>query len=166
MKARLLIATFFLVLCPSNYCLANPVIVFQLPSFGGGIALNAGYAFIIDCAADFIVLLLGYLVIKKIKVTASWKFLLYYGLVLIGGIVIDFVSLIPIGILSFFLLSRSDYDKLGFFICAGFLIYFYNYMLSKRFFRIEANQAHVIGIVMAILTNPIIGWIIGGSIHG
>ena len=165
MKIKLLITIIFLVLCSSGDCLANPVIVFQLPSFGGGFATNAGYAIIIDCVADFTALLLGYLIIKKIIIAVSWKFLLYFGLVFIGGIIIDFISLIPTLVLSFISSPGSDFGILGFFVCAGFLLYFYNYILAKRFMIIEATQARVIGIVMAILTNPVLGWIFGRSIN-
>jgi len=166
MKTKLLITIVFLVLCVSGECLANPVVIFQIPSFGGGFAVNAGYAIIIDCVADFTALLIGYFIINKIRVVASWKFLQCFGMVLVGGIIIDFVSLIPIAILNFLFLPADDFGKLGFFICAGFLLYLYNYMLSKRFLKNEATQAQVIGIVMAILTNPVLGWFFGENIHG
>jgi hypothetical protein len=157
MKARLAFATFLFMVSFCGVCLANPVVVFQFPSFGGEFGPGVGHALIIDCAADFIVLLLGYLIIKNIRVLTSLKFLPYFGVVFIGGIIIDFVSPFPVAI-SFFLPPYGDsLDKLGVFICAGLLLYFYNGFVSKKFFKLESNQARVIGIVMAILTNPLVG---------
>jgi hypothetical protein len=129
-----------------------------LPSFGGSFDVSTWYAIPIDCIADFTLLLIGYLVIKEIRSIARLAFLPYFGLVFVGGIVIDTIALIPAFICS--LLLPPDLGTLAFFICTGVLLYFYNYFLSKKFFKLKHDQAVVIGILMGILTNPAVGWVL------
>jgi uncharacterized membrane protein YadS len=129
-----------------------------LPSFGGSFDVSTWYAIPIDCIADFTLLLIGYLVIKEIRSVARLAFLPYFGLVFVGGIVIDTIALIPAFICS--LLLPPDMGMLAFFICTGLLLYFYNYFLSKKFFKLKHDQAVVIGVLMGILTNPAVGWVL------
>lgn len=159
MKTKLMFLACLFVLCLHNVCFANPVFIFQLPSFGGSFNISPWwYAIPIDCIADFISLLIGYLVIKEIRSVTRLAFLPYFGLVFVGGIVIDAIALIPAFICS--LLLPPDLGMLALFICAGLLLYFYNYFLSKKFFKLRRDQATVIGVLMGILTNPVVGWAI------
>jgi hypothetical protein len=157
-KTRLTFLACFFVLCLHNVCFANPVIIFQLPSFGGFFTISPWYAILIDCIADFILLLIGYLVIKEVRFVVRFAFLPYFGLVFVGGIVIDTIALIPAFICNLFL--PSDVGMLALFICTGLLLYFYNYFLSKKFFKLQPDQAAVIGVLMGILANPAVGWVL------
>jgi len=159
MKTRLVFLACLFVLFLHNVCFANPVVIFQLPSFGGSFAISPWYAIPIDCIADFTSLLIGYLVIKEIRSVARFAFLPYFGLVFVAGFVIDTIALIPTFICSLFLPSDGSV-MLALFICAGLLLYFYNYFLSKRFFKLQHDQATVIGVLMGILTNPAVGWVL------
>lgn len=158
MKTKLLFLACLFVLCLHNVCFANPVLIFRLPSFGGSFDVSPWYAIPIDCIADFTSLLIGYLVIKEVRSVARFAFLPYFGLVFVAGIVIDTIALIPAFICSLFL--PSDVGMLALFICTGLLLYFYNYFLSKRFFKLQHDQAAVIGVLMGILTNPAVGWVL------
>jgi len=164
MKTKLLIVTVFLVFCFSGSCLANPVTPF--PSLGGTFAINTWSALLIDGVVDFLALLIGYLIIRNTRAMASFVFLPYFGLVFLGGIIIDIASVIPVVICSFLLPSVDGLNMLEVFIFAGLLLYLYNGFLSKKFLKLEGNQTRVIGIVMGILTNPLIGSLFFSSIRG
>ena len=159
MKKGLLFTSCFFILCLHNVCFANPVVVFQLPSFGGFLTMTFWQGLLVDCVADFIVLLIGYLIIKEIRCFSKLAFLPYFGLVLVGGIIFDTIAIIPTVI--FGLSSSSDWLAIvAFFICPVLLLYFFHYFLSKRFFKLRPVQAKVIGILMGVLTNPAVGWLL------
>jgi hypothetical protein len=164
MKIRIFIVVSFLIFYFSDACLANPIIAF--PSFGGTFTFNTGYALLIDCLSDFIVLFLAYLVIRKVRILICLKFLVYLVFVFIGGIIIDAVSSFFLAIIFMSLSSSSQgLDILIFFIFVGLLLYFYNSFLSKKFFNLENNQAKIIGTVMALLTNPVIGMLLSNGVN-
>jgi hypothetical protein len=157
MKTKVIIVTMLIIFCPFSACFANPITPF--PSFGGTFTINMYYALVIDCLADFIALLLAYLVIRNVQAAVKVKFLPYWALVVLGGIIIDAVSPVPTIVISFLFLPPQGLDLLIGFISAGAILYFYNGFLSKKFFKLEDNQARVIGTVMGILTNPVVGWL-------
>jgi hypothetical protein len=154
-KTKLYFATVLLVLYFSSTCFADPIVIFSSPTFGGSFVPGIGLALVIDCGADLVALLLGYLVIRRVRALVSLRFLPYFGLVVLGGVIIDVVSLFTAGI--FFDLLPYGMHVLGGFIFVGLFFYLYNGFLSKKFFNLEDNQARVIGVVMGILTNPLVG---------
>jgi hypothetical protein len=158
MKTRMIFLACLFVFCLHNVCFANPFFVFRLPSFGGLFDVNPWYAVLIDCIVDFISLLIGYLVVKEVRYVARVAFLPYFGLVFVGGIVADAIAMVPAFI--FALLLPADLGMLAFFVCTGLLLYFYNYFLSKKFFKLQRDQAIVIGVLIGILTNPAVGWVL------
>jgi hypothetical protein len=160
MKTKLFISVLFCTFCFSNLCFANPIATF--PSLGGTFALSTWKALTIDCAADFTALATAYLVIRKSRTIVSLVFLPYFGLVFIGGIIIDIVSIIPANLATSII---PELYSLWIFLSAGLLLYFYNGFLSKKFIKIETNQARVVGVVMGILTNPLIGSLVFSSIQ-
>lgn len=150
--------------CFSTTCFANPIVV---SPFGNLFTAKTGNALLINLIVDFIVLLAGYLIIGQAKGLLALRFVPYLGLVVIGGIVIDVVSDIPPALLSHLCPSVIiELDSLMFFLSAGLFLYLYNGFLSKKFQDLEGNQARVIGVVMGILTNPMIGEMFFRSIQG
>jgi hypothetical protein len=161
MKTKVLHLAFLFLMLISSSCLANPIVVYQFPSFGGEFVLNPGLALAIDFVSDLVVLVLAYLVLRNIRILYTWRFLPYLGTVYVGGIIIDSISVVPVAILGF-VLPGEVLNRLLVFICAGLLLYFYNYFLAKRFIKLDKNQARVVGIIMAILTNPVVGGLLVG----
>jgi hypothetical protein len=164
MKTKLFIAIMLFTFCSSSACFANPIVV---SPFGSLFTAQSGEALLINLIVDFIALLLGYLIIRQAKGLLSLRFLPYLGLVFGGGIIIDVVSNIP-SALFFYLFPSAimELDRLIFFLSAGLFLYLYNGFLSKKFQELEGNQARVIGVVMGILTNPMIGVLFYNSVQG
>ena len=114
---------------------------------------------LINAAVDFAALWIGYLIIRNLKVYKGRKFFKYYILVVIGGFIIDYVGMILprllTGSFNYAVESNIQYALiLG--LTIGVLLFFYNSFLSKQFFKLENYQAAVIGLLMAILTNPVV----------
>jgi len=155
MKTKLFIAIMLFTFCFSTTCFANPIVV---SPFEGIFTVQTGRALLINLIADFVALLAGYLVIRKVKGLLAFRFLYYWGVVFVGGIIIDiFAPIVPVAIIGFLLPTIMKLDTLVMFLFAGWILYLYNSFLSKKFQKLEGNQARVIGVVMGILTNPVIG---------
>jgi len=104
--------------------------------------------FFADFIANALVLSLGYLILKKIELIKSWRFLKYIFFVTIGG---GLVNLIVIFLLnlgspwwSIILAERKFW--LGLTIPFGV----YNYWLSRRIFNLNKKQAFFIGLITGI----------------
>lgn len=144
------------VLLFAGICQANPIVV-GVP-YGGKYALGTSLGLTINFVVDFIALCFGFLIIKNIKAIATWRFLPYLLIVFLGGIVLDVLAILPIKLFFYFI----PIENLGMFIIflvAGILLYIFNSWLSEKFFDLEDAQKITIGIVMALLTNPVIGWL-------
>ena len=128
-----------------------------------GILVIFGINFILN----LIVLLIGYLIIKKTSLIKSWKFLKYTFFVTLGGAIIDFgLSYFLISILvqlwSLIFHSAGQGERGMFYLSTGviagvigfFVLGFYNYWLSKKYLNLNHKEALLIGIIMGILTNP------------
>jgi hypothetical protein len=153
-------AAVVLIFLVATICRANPIMV-GMPSGGKySLATNTGLA--INLAADFVALCLGFLAIKNIKAVATWRFVPYFVIVFFGGIVIDVISIVPIK-LFFMFTSAGNMGMLVLFLLAGLFLYIYNSWLSELFFDLELSEKIIIGIVMALLTNPVIGYIIASQ---
>lgn len=126
----------------------------SIPNFSYQSIPNMAFAVGIDCLADFIVLFIGFAVIKKIGIIASWRFVPYFVLVVLGGLLIDSIGLLTI---------NTSIGTILFGLLPLFLLFLYNWILSKVFFAIRAGRAIVIGILMAVLTNPLLGTAIAGA---
>jgi hypothetical protein len=152
-KLVVIILIFFI----AAVCPANPIVV-GMPSGGKySLATNTGLA--INLAADFIALCLGFFVIKNIKAVATWRFVPYFVIVFFGGIVIDVIAIVPVK-LFFMFTAAGNMGMLILFLLAGLFLYIYNSWLSELFFDLELSEKIIIGIIMALLTNPVIGYII------
>jgi hypothetical protein len=154
MKNRLLFTVLMLFLC-ADACNANPVGL-GFPQ-GGKYSIATNVGLMINAATDFIVLFLGFLITKNIKTVLTWKFLPYFLIVFWGGFIIDVVAIVPVK-LYFMFLPTSNVSILILFVVAGLLLYVFNSWLSDLFFDLENYQKVVIGLAMALLTNPSIGW--------
>jgi hypothetical protein len=153
MKIKILLIAVIFALLAGN-CYANPIVI-GVPHMGK-LSLGTSLGLMINFIADFIALCLGYLLIKKIGTLVCWKFLLYIGMVFLGGIIIDVLAIIPFQVL-FFLMPIEKLSMLILFLLAGLLLYLFNSWLSEKLFNLEIKEKIVIGIVMALLTNPVIG---------
>jgi Na+-transporting methylmalonyl-CoA/oxaloacetate decarboxylase beta subunit len=104
--------------------------------------------FFADFIANALVLSLGYLILKKIELIKSWRFLKYIFFVTIGG---GLVNLIVIFLLNFgspwwsIILAERKF-WLGLTIPFGV----YNYWLSRRIFNLNKKQAFFIGLITGI----------------
>jgi hypothetical protein len=144
----------------SGICYANPIVV-GVP-YGGEYTLGTNLGLLINLAADFIALCAGFLIIKKVGTVATWRFLPYFLIVFFGGIVLDVMAILPIKFFFFFIpIENSGIVIL--FLVAGLFLYLFNSWLSEKFFDLEVGEKIVIGLVMALLTNPIIGWLIASQ---
>jgi len=128
-----------------------------------GILIIFGINFILN----FIILLVGYLILKKISLIKSWKFLKYTFFVTLGGAIIDFgLSYFLISLLgqlwSSTIHSPDQVEMRMFFLSTGiitgiigfFVLGFYNYWLSKKYLNLNHKEAIVIGTIMGIFSNP------------
>lgn len=144
----------------SGICYANPIVV-GVP-YGGEYALGTNLGLLVNFVADFIALCVGFLIIKKIKAIATWRFLPYLLIVFFGGIVLDVMAILPVKLFFIFIpIENSSIAIL--FLVAGLFLYLFNSWLSEKFFDLDVSEKIVIGLVMAILTNPIIGWLIANQ---
>jgi hypothetical protein len=161
MKVRILMAVLLCALfadaCSANVFVVHPSLVLRTD-----FTIHTALALIIDFVSDFVVLLFGYIVVKKIHVIATWKFVPYFVMVFIGGLVIDILSVASIDFLSFHKFIHGG-DGWLLFLIAGLFLFLFNSLLSKRFLKLEICQAAIVGLAMALFTNPIlsvffVGW--------
>jgi hypothetical protein len=146
----------FISMLAAGVCCANPIVV-GVP-YGGKYALATNLGLMINLASDFVALFLGFLIIKNVKAIATWKFLPYCLIVFFGGIILDVIAILPIK-LFFYLIPIENLGIFLIFLVAGILLYVFNSWLAEKFFDLENVEKAVIGIVMAVLTNPVIGWL-------
>lgn len=154
MKTKVFIITvlFFTFCFPLN-CFANPISLWDSPEY---LAATIMEALVASSVVDFVVLWIGYLIIRRLNVYEGWTFFKYFILVVIGGFIIDVVAAVfPIMLINIYF-EEPYIEPVIICLTAGVLLYFYNSCLSKKFFKLENYQARVIGVVMAILTNPVI----------
>jgi len=151
-----IISIFFLIILFSDLCYANPIVI-GIPNTGK-FSLDTGTGLMINFAADFLAVFIGYMIIKKIKTLFNWRFLPYLAFVFLGGIIIDILAFVPTGF--FFLIFHADHlSFLILFLLAGLFLYLFNSWLSEKLFGLELKEKIVVGFVMALLTNPVIGFI-------
>lgn len=115
-----------------------------------GSDINSSIIFIIsNFLINAIILSVVYIILKKAFLLKSLKFWDYIILVTIGGFLIDFIFVVGNYYLS--------YLAWIFIIITSLVLLIYNYYLSKMFFKPTSREALLVGLVMGILTNPIIG---------
>lgn len=132
-------AVFFLLFVTPQVCLANPIAMD--PTTTG---LIIGGIILFDAVVDLIVLAVSFALLGEFRHFVSRKFLIYFPIVVIGGLVIDWVGL-----------SSSHGELTAGWIIAVMLAV-YNAFLCWTFFRISLEKVVCISLVMAILTNPIL----------
>jgi hypothetical protein len=153
------LASVLLIPFLSVVCYANPIVIG--PPSAGKFALSTNLGLVIDFAADLVALFVGFLLIKNIKVVVTWKFLPYFLMVFLGGLIIDVMAILSIQVFSF-MLPMENVTILVLFLVAGLFLYLFNSWLSEKVFDLDITEKAVIGIVMAVLTNPVIGFILAG----
>lgn len=154
MTRKIIFILFLLVFC-SGICTANPIVL--IPKTGN-FSLDTGTGLMINFAADFLAVCIGYLLIKKIRVLFRWRFLPYLAFVFIGGYIIDILAFIPTGF--FFLSFHADIVCfLVLFLTAGLFLYLFNSWLSQKLFALQLKEKIIIGLIIALLTNPVIGFL-------
>ena len=139
-------AILFTLLLTKN-CLANPVIFDPV-----GDILKIGGAILINSSVDFVVLAIGYALIRRFYHVLSLKFIRYLIYVIIVGFVIDAVV--------YLLLNHMNIDphmtsipSVGF---ACILLAISNYILCRSFWELSRNKSAIIAMMMGLFTNPYI----------
>jgi hypothetical protein len=137
----LILTVIFLILLPAKLCLANPLV----PGYYiGQFTFAAGVDLVVDAA----VLIVGYSILRRFDVIASWDFAKYVVIVMIAGLLIDLLSTVSLGS------GKTAYALLAF-----TLLSLYNFSLSRKIFDINRREALVIGLFMGIFTNPAISFL-------
>lgn len=150
----LLFSSFFL----PEFCYANPVMI-PLPS-----EIQMPFSVFeilgIDIIADFAVVVIMLLILKELKKIRADIFSVYMVLVVVGGLVMDAISLF---LAEFFMPGKQDLFRtpnngvITLFIIFSFvLIFIYNYFLSEKMLSIEPKKQYFLAIALAVCTNPVI----------
>lgn len=143
-----LVALIMLLICFEKNVYANPIPITPQPIIN---------PFIIDFVVDAIVLLIILYVIKEFKHINAIKIFEYIIVVYLNGILCDIISIIPVCIISGSNLVPNILIIVIFFCIGALLLYLSNFYISRVFFKMEYRKGVIIGLVMAIVTNPIIG---------
>jgi hypothetical protein len=106
-----------------------------------------GYAFVVNFLVNGIVLLISYAIFKAISSIKIWKFLIYIVIVTVIGGLIDLAGFFLTG-------SFRSYYLMGFSI--GVLLFLFNYLFAMLFMRLSNIKSLLVGLIMAIFTNPVI----------
>ena len=147
-KRYVLLGLFSILLCQP--CLANPIAMdleyIMLGPAGYGVVLDALRVIAVDLLIDLAVLIVGYILIRKIRCLKSKRFFPYLIAVVLGGLVIDETALL-FG-------NQPDNEFLSVFMFTFLLLFSFNYFLSWAFYRLPYKKAAVIAILMGLLTHP------------
>jgi hypothetical protein len=141
--------TLLILLCVMPaVCLANPVAM----DLGGDIMSGLKVVFF-DAVVDFFVLLVSFALVRELACLGQRKFIGYFILVVIGGLIIDGIGNTIID--SHFADESLVNTSIGFCIFGVGLI-FYNVLLCILFFKINPKNVLFISLAMGILTNPVL----------
>jgi hypothetical protein len=140
----------------AGICYANPIVVG--PPDLGVFSFNTKLGLMINLVADFTAICIGYLIIKRIRTLVCWRFLVYLGMVFLGGVIIDVLTFVPCAVFFFFD-PQAKVGMIMLFFLAGMFLYLFNSWLSEKIFDLELSEKVIIGLVMALLTNPVIGFL-------
>ena len=140
MKRSLFIGTVvFLIQLTSNTCLANP-----MPLFPYDPVEAATQAVALDTIVDLAVLGFTFACLGLVYHLKTGRFWGYFVWVVIGGLLIDVfgLALFPGALTSF--------------VSIFIALTIFNALLSGGFLKLRFRQALVIGLVMGLLTNPVL----------
>jgi len=154
---RSLKTSLLFLLFMSAFCFANPIAM-PYPK------RNFDFSFFeilgIDIVADFAVVFITLLIFREIKKINAFTFSIYMILVVIGGLIMDAISIFLAELLTLgkqdLFDSPSNEAKVLFILFSFALLFIYNYLLSKKMLLIETRHRFYLAIAIAVFTNPII----------
>jgi hypothetical protein len=135
------------LLIPAGVCMANPIAIDPLEVTVIGAAVGLG----IDLVADCLVLALGYMLLKRAGAIQGWGYAWHLAKVFVLGLVVDFFLYSAAGGTIMSGPGVAVFAFLGF-ASLGMV----NYLICVRKDRFSPKEAAVIGVLMGILTNPIL----------
>ena len=140
MRRSLFIGTVVLLLgLTSNTCLANPMPMFPYDPIE---AISKAVA--LDSLVDLAVLAVTFACLGLFWWLKTGRFWAYFLFVVIGGLLIDLFGVF---------LFPTD---MGSFVSIFIGLAIFNALLSGGFFKLPFRKALVIGVVMGLLTNPVL----------
>ncbi|MCE5340969.1 MAG: hypothetical protein LLF92_07565 [Planctomycetaceae bacterium] len=141
------------LLCVGS-CYANPIIM--PPPKMGMYSFETKAGLIINFVADFAAISIGYWIAREIRRLFCRRFFPYIVMVFLGGIIIDIIAVFPFKVF-FYIFQEKVQSIMVLFLTAGLLLYLFNSWLAEKLFEVELKEKIIIGLVMALLTNPVIG---------
>ncbi|GEM_PF-5693026 len=158
MKAKIYFPAVLFLLCV-GICYANPIVM--PPPKMGMYSFETKTGLMINFAADFTAVCIGYLIAREIRRLYCRRFFSYIMMVFLGGIIIDMIAVFPFRVF-FYIFQEKDESLIFLFLTAGLLLYLFNSWLAERIFNVYPREKIIIGLTMALLTNPVIGMLLAG----
>ncbi len=142
-----------IILLAPCICMANPI---AFPSWSPDKS-NFPLAMTINSITDLIVIIGVLAVMGEWADTDKFTFSCFMILMIIGGFIIDFLSigltnLLTLSVAAMMRITTSFGDV--FFISSFIMLLVYNYLLSERFLELPAQKRLFLGLAVAICTNP------------
>lgn len=132
-------------------CFANPIAMdFESLIIGTeyhpGVLRHIYHVMAVDILVDLAVLVVGFIMIRRVQHLTTLKFIIYLIIVVIGGLAIDELSLY---------VERTSmlHSLVGFFL-TFFLLFVFNFFLCSALFRFPSRKAAFIAVLMGLLTHP------------
>ena len=89
-----------------------------------------------------------------------------------GGFIIDYVAYFVAGVIALQLAQGTDLVQrlratmglmpMSYFAVSAVLLFAFYFLLAKGYFKLPNHRAFLVGVVMALLTNPVIGLMLFG----
>lgn len=158
MKLKAYFVAIWFLLCVGS-CYANPIIM--PPPKMGIYSFETKTGLLINFIADFTAISIGYLIAREIRRLYCRRFFSYIVMVFLGGIIIDIIAVFPFRAF-FYIFQKKDESLIFLFLTAGLLLYLFNSWLAEKLYDVELKEKIIIGLVMALLTNPVIGILLTG----
>jgi hypothetical protein len=142
-----LFAGLLFALVPAGACMANPITIDPISVTADGALIGMG----IDLVADGAVLVLAYLLLKRGRDIGRWAFARHWAVVFVAGLVVDFFLYMSAGSTIASRRVVVAYAIVGF-LSLGAV----NYLICRRKGRFSPKEAMVVGVLIGILTNPVL----------
>jgi len=155
--------SFIFVISLSSSVHANPII--PEPSYK---------SFLFDLIFDIAVIVLVFLILKILKKIPVLKLILYIAVVYINGLLCDFISVLVATFGSDYYYAHTNWLTdfirqngiikivlIAFFVLlSAFILFITNYFYAKLILKQDKKKSILIGLIIAVFTNPIVGAII------
>jgi hypothetical protein len=116
---------------------------------------------------DIAIIILAFLILKILKKIPVLKLLLYIAVVYINGMICDIVSVFAISFINNCydsLTNSSPFNEQNdimmitiFILFSAFVLFITNYFYAKLILKQDKKKSIIIGLIIAIFTNPVIG---------